>query len=222
MSDKEKKMNENEETKEQQNEEQKNATEIEIEDTAKEAEATTDNAENNDNETSEDAEEKLKQELGEMKDRHVRKIAEFENYKRRVEVEQQNLLKYSGEMLIRKLLPVVDDFERSLAHIDGAKDPEAVKKGVTMIYEKLMRTFKEIGVEKIDSVGKPFDVDFHEAIMKQPSADAEPMTVLQEVETGYLYKDKVLRHSKVVVADEPLENADATSKTKNENGKDSE
>jgi molecular chaperone GrpE len=146
--------------------------------------------------------EKYKQETEDWKDRFYRKAAEFENYKRRTDNDQLNLLKYAAESLIRKLLPVVDDFERSLTHIDSAQDVESIKKGIQLVYEKMMKVFSEQGIEKIDAVGKPFDVNYHEALMQRKDEDVEPNIVLGEVEAGYVYKDKVLRHSKVIVSQE--------------------
>lgn len=151
--------------------------------------------------------EKLQNEVNEYKDRLLRKAAEFENYKRRTENDQLNLFKYAAESFIIKLLPVVDDFERSLAHIDNAesKDTTAVKEGIKLVYEKLMKIFADQGITKIDAVGKPFDVHFHEALMQRKAENVPSHTVLEELETGYLYKDKVIRHSKVVVSEETSE-----------------
>jgi molecular chaperone GrpE len=148
------------------------------------------------------------EEIAMLKDRLLRQAAEFENYKRRSVADQERLLNYAAEPFIAKLLPVIDDFERSLTHMENAKDIDAVRRGVTMVYEKLMKTLAEQGVERIDSVGKPFDVDYHEALMRQPDPDVEPYTVLQEVEPGYQYKDRVMRHAKVIVSERPAESDD--------------
>ncbi len=144
----------------------------------------------------------LEAEIQELKDKLLRKAAEFENYKRRTENDQLNLLTYAAESFIVKLLPVVDDFERSLEHIEDAQDINAIKQGVKLIYEKLMKVFDEQGVKKIDAVGKPFDVEYHEALMQKKDDSVEPHTVLDEIEKGYMYKDKVIRHSKVIVSEE--------------------
>lgn len=142
--------------------------------------------------------ETLEREIENYKDRLLRKAAEFENYKRRTENDQLNLIKYAAESLIIKLLPVVDDFERSLQHLN-AQDTESLKKGVQLIYDKLMKVLQEQGVQKIDSVGKPFDVNLHDALMQRKDDTSEPHTVLDEIEKGYIYKDRVIRHSKVIV-----------------------
>lgn len=144
----------------------------------------------------------LQEELNRYKDLLLRKAAEFENYKRRTENEQLNLLKYAAETFIVKLLPVIDDFERSLQYIDNSKDIEAVKAGIHLVYEKFVKLLNEQGVTRIDAVGKPFDVNFHEAVMQQNSELHEPHTVIDEIESGYLYKDRVIRHSRVIVSDE--------------------
>ena len=150
----------------------------------------------------EDNVKQLEQEIVELKDKLLRKAAEFENYKRRTENDQINLLTFAAESFIQKLLPVIDDFERSLGHIDDAEDINAIKQGLKLIYDKLMKVLDEQGVKKIDAIGNPFDVDYHEALMQRPDDSVEPHTVLDEMEKGYTYKDKVIRHAKVIVSEE--------------------
>jgi len=171
-------------------------------------------------------EEKLSEEFkklevvnAELRDTLLRKVAEFENYKRRTENEQANLFKYSGEHIITSLLPFIDDFERSLRHIKDAKNVNAVYDGLKLVFDKLMKNLNEQGISKIEAVGKPFDVEYHEAIMQRREESAEPNTVLDEIETGYIYKDRVIRHSKVIVNEDLAEETAAennNSKTKNE------
>ncbi|MCH7974770.1 MAG: nucleotide exchange factor GrpE [Bacteroidetes bacterium] len=163
--------------------------------------------------------EKLKAENVELKDALLRKVAEFENYKRRTDNEQANLLKYTGEHIITSLLPVIDDFERSLKHIKDAKDVNTVYDGLKIVFDKLMKTLNEQGISKIVAVGKQFDVEFHEAIMQKREEGVKPHTVLDEIETGYIYKDRVIRHSKVIVSEDLTEETVAennVSETKNE------
>ena len=148
---------------------------------------------------------KLENEIAGLKDQLLRKAAEFENYKRRTENDQLNLIKYSAESFIIKLLPAVDDFERSLQHIENAKDSEAIKKGIKLVYDKLIKILTDQGVIKIEAVGNPFNVDYHEALLQKKAENVPPHTVLEEVETGYMYKDRVIRHSKVIVSDESSE-----------------
>jgi len=144
----------------------------------------------------------LEQEVVELKDKLLRKAAEFENYKRRTENDQINLITFAAESFIQKLLPVIDDFERSLGHVDEAQDITAIKQGLKLIYDKLMKVLDEQGVKKIEAVGNPFDVDYHKALMQRLDDSVEPHTVLDEMEKGYTYKDKVIRHAKVVVSEE--------------------
>ncbi len=145
---------------------------------------------------------KLEKEVADYKDRLVRKMAEFENYKRRTENDQVNLLTYAAESFIVKILPVYDDLERSLQHIDDEKNIDAVKEGLKMVFNKFGKILDEQGVKKIEAKGKPFDHNFHEALMQQKVEGVEPHTVIEEVEPGYMYKDKVIRHTKVIVSDD--------------------
>lgn len=165
--------------------------------------------------------EALEKEIEEYKDKMLRKAAEFENYKRRTENDQLNLLKYTGENLIVKLLPAIDDFERSMQHMDSAKDVQSIKEGLQLVYNKLMKILEDQGVKKIEAVGKPFDVEYHEAMMQRKDESVPPHTVLDEIEKGYMYKDKVVRHSKVIVSEESAEETGAgeqkqDNETKNE------
>jgi molecular chaperone GrpE len=162
----------------------------------------------------------LEDEVSDLKDKLLRRAAEFENYKRRTENDQLNLLKYAAESFIIKLLPVIDDFERSMQHIDNSKDAESIKTGLKLIYDKLMKVLDEQGVKKIDSVGQPFDVNFHEALMQRKAdGDVAPHTVLDEIEKGYMYKDRVIRHAKVVVSEDDEEHA-GHDNSENENNED--
>lgn len=159
----------------------------------------------------------LEKEIETYKDRYLRKAAEFENYKRRAENDQLNLIKYSAESFIMKLLPVVDDFERSLYHIQDAKDVESIKDGIKLVYEKLIKMLADQGVKPIEAVGKPFDVNFHEAVMQKKAVGVPSHTVLEEIEKGYTYKDRVIRHSKVVVSEDSI---DEPSTPENASGED--
>ena len=169
----------------------------------KEVEITDEDSVEESNETKlEENVKQLEQEVAELKDKLLRKAAEFENYKRRTENDQINLITFAAESFIQKLLPVIDDFERSLGHVDEAEDISAIKQGLKLIYDKLMKVLDEQGVKKIEAVGNPFDVDYHEALMQRPDDSVEPHTVIDEIEKGYTYKDKVIRHAKVVVSEE--------------------
>jgi molecular chaperone GrpE len=160
--------------------------------------------------TFEMAEEKISElegQVKELEDKYLRKVAEFENYKRRVENDQFNLITYGAESFIVKLLPVIDDFERSFQHINSTENSEAIKEGVKLVYEKLTKLLDEQGVKKMESVGKPFNVDFHDALMQRKDESVEPHTVLEEIESGYIYRDKVIRHAKVIVSEDISEDS---------------
>lgn len=144
----------------------------------------------------------LEEKNKELNDRLLRRLAEFENYKKRNEAEKLSLLEYAGEKIILKIIPVYDDLNRSLVHFEDDKNIQAVKDGLQLVIDKFTKIFEEIGIKKIESKGKEFDFNLHEALLQQPSADVPPNTVLEEVEPGYLYKEKVIKHAKVIVSQE--------------------
>jgi molecular chaperone GrpE len=144
----------------------------------------------------------LEAKVNELEDKLLRKAAEFENYKRRTENDQFNLLSFAAESFITKILPVIDDFERSLDHISDADSAEAIKDGIMLVYDKLIKILDEQGVKKIDSVGKPFNVDYHDALMQIKDDTVPAHTVVEEIEKGYMYKNKVIRHAKVIVSED--------------------
>jgi len=145
----------------------------------------------------------LETQVKDWQDKLLRKAAEFENYKRRTENDQFNLINYGAESFIIKLLPVVDDFERSMEHIDDIDNNKAVKEGIKLVYEKLLKLLNEQGVKKMQTKGEPFNVDFHDALMQRKDDSVPSHTVLEEVESGYIYRDKVIRHAKVIVSEDP-------------------
>ena len=143
----------------------------------------------------------LEEKINSLQDSLLRKVAEFENYKRRTENDQLNLLKYTAESFILKVLPVYDDLGRSVDHLSSS-NLESIKEGLKLVHQKFTKILDEQGVKKLETKGKEFDVDYHEALMQQPSAELEPNTIMEEIEAGYLYKDKVIKHAKVVVSQE--------------------
>ncbi|OGU35064.1 MAG: nucleotide exchange factor GrpE [Ignavibacteria bacterium GWB2_35_6b] len=146
--------------------------------------------------------EKLQKEVEDLNDRLLRRAAEFENYKRRTENEFQNFLKYAGEAIIIEILPVYDDLGRSLNHVDEENSKESLAKGLKMVYDKFSKILEDKGVKKIDSKGHEFDFNFHEALLQKPTNEFPPNTVIEELEPGYMYKDKVIKHAKVIVSKE--------------------
>lgn len=144
----------------------------------------------------------LKEEINKWKDKFLRKMAEFDNYKKRVEQDQLQLIKYANEKLIKDLLPVIDDFERTLSFSKEELKNNSILQGVEMVYNKLMKILTDYGLKKIDALNQPFDFNYHEALLQVPKDGVEPMTVVEEVEKGYILNDKVIRHSKVIVSSE--------------------
>lgn len=160
-------------------------------------------AETEDTQTDNVAEEKdeltkAKEEIAQLKDKYLRTIAEFDNYKKRTLKEKAELLLNGSEKTVTSILPILDDFERALA--DNNEDPKAMKEGITLIYNKFIKTLESLGVKKIDTDGKDFDVDYHEAVAMVPGmGDDNKGKVIDCVQTGYQLNDKVIRHAKVAV-----------------------
>lgn len=141
----------------------------------------------------------LEEKNNELNDRLLRRAAEFENYKRRTETEKEMLFKYASEPFMLKILPIYDDLKRSLSHIED-DNLESLRDGFKMITDKFTQILEGQGVKKMETVGNEFDYEFHEALLQQPSSDVPANIILEEVEAGYMYKDKVLKHAKVVVS----------------------
>ena len=138
------------------------------------------------------------QQLAELKDRFLRTVAEFENYKKRTMKENAELILNGGEKTVSAILPVLDDFERAMA--DNSDDPKAIKEGVQMIFNKFVKTLEGLGVKKIETEGAEFNTDYHEAIALVPGmGDDKKGKVIDCVQTGYTINDKVIRHAKVAV-----------------------
>ena len=147
--------------------------------------------------------------ITQIKDQFLRKAADFENYKKRVENDGLSLIKFSNEELIMKLLPVIDDFERlykaSQQNISTENPSETVfMKGVDLIYNKFKKILENQGVKPFEVVGKPFDPEYHYALLQIPRSDVPPHTVIEEVDKGYMHHDRVIRHARVVVSGAPL------------------
>ena len=141
---------------------------------------------------------KAQQEVEELKKQLLYKTAEFENYRKRTLKEKAELILNGGEKTVAAILPILDDFERAIA--DKSEDPKAIKEGVQMIFNKFIKTLEDLGVKKIETADKDFDVDFHEAIAMVPGmGDDKKGKVIDCVQTGYTLNDKVIRHAKVAV-----------------------
>ncbi|SHK56188.1 nucleotide exchange factor GrpE [Rhodothermus profundi] len=154
--------------------------------------------------------EQLEAELAQVQDKFLRTAAELQNYRRRVEQEKRQLLEMGKALAIRPLLEVLDDLERSLEAARQAEeqDPGAayhkLREGVELVHQKFLDELARLGVQPIEAVGQPFDPTVHEAMMQQPAPEGvTPGTVLQEMQKGYRMGERILRHSRVVVAAPP-------------------
>jgi len=144
---------------------------------------------------------KLQQEVREAKEQSLRTLAEFENTKKRLQRDQETAIRFAAETMIRALLPIVDSLSQALVAVDKQADPQAVIKGVHLIYRQLLGVLNQEGVKRIETVGQLFDPHLHEAVGHVPPQDgqAEGM-IVEEIQVGYLMHDKVLRPAMVKVA----------------------
>ncbi len=145
--------------------------------------------------------------IEELNEKHLRLMAEFENFRKRSEKEKETMFEAGVKNVVEKILPVVDNFERALGMAgsegteeDSEKAVDPFMDGMRKIYKQLMQELDSIGVRPIEAVGKEFDPTFHNAVMQEESDSAESGTVLKELQKGYLYRNSVVRHSMVSVA----------------------
>ena len=146
----------------------------------------------------EDTLQKANDEIAALKDKYLRSVAEFENYKKRTLKEKAELILNGSEKSVAAILPVLDDFERALA--DKSDDPIAIREGVQMIYNKFIKTLESLGVKKMETEDKDFNTDYHEAVAMVPGlGDDKKGKVIDCIQTGYTLNEKVIRHAKVAV-----------------------
>ncbi len=146
--------------------------------------------------------EAAQKEAEENRDRWVRAVAELENYRKRTAQERSRMQKYRYEALLRDLLPIVDNMDRAVHHCSETGESDGVAEGLCMIAGMFRDLLQKYGVKEIGSLGEPFDPKFHEAIARLPTSDKPANVVVEEMEKGYLYQDRLLRPAKVVVAAE--------------------
>ena len=149
--------------------------------------------------------ESLKSQLNESKDRYVRLMAEFDNYRRRTAKEQLDIIETANAKLLEKLSEVLDNFERA-SHPDNnkQKDYDSFAKGIQMIHDQCAKILSDAGLEQLDPVGEPFDPNIHEALMNQPSDTVPESHVVQVFQKGYRLKNKLLKTAKVIVSSGPV------------------
>ena len=144
----------------------------------------------------------LAQQLAKEKNDYLFLRADFDNYRKRTLKEREELIRNAAEKVLRGLLPIVDDFERGLEATKDAADADAVRQGMELIYNKLIKYLADNGVKAMESTGADFDPDFHEAIAAIPAPTPEQKgKVIDTTQRGYMYNDKVLRHAKVAVGE---------------------
>lgn len=143
---------------------------------------------------------KAEKKVSELKDRLLRQMAEFDNYRKRTIKEKSELILSGGQRVLESLLPVLDDLERAQANMEKATDVETLRQGVELIIDKLTKTLSTHGLKKMDTTGVPFDTDFHEAVAITPAQDEKQKNhVIDTIQPGYTLGEKVIRHAKVVV-----------------------
>lgn len=144
--------------------------------------------------------EAAKAQIEELKDKYLRQVAEFDNYRKRTIKEKADLILNGGEKILISLLPILDDFERAIKNMNDDSNVETIKEGVLLIQQKLMKTLISDGLTVIETKDAMFDTDYHEAIAMVPVEDAEQKgKILDCVQAGYKLHDKVIRHAKVAV-----------------------
>ncbi|MBP1930509.1 nucleotide exchange factor GrpE [Ammoniphilus resinae] len=144
--------------------------------------------------------EQLKKQVEENYNRYLRVQADFDNYRKRTRREQEELIRYAAQSVIEGLLPALDNLERALAAAKDSQDVDSLTKGVDMVFRQIVQTLEQEGLQAIETVGKPFDPHFHQAVMQEESPDHEAGMVIQELQKGYQLKDRVIRPSMVKVS----------------------
>lgn len=140
------------------------------------------------------------EQIAELKDKYLRSVAEFDNYRKRTLKEKAELILNGGEKAISAILPVLDDMERAIANGEKTEDPKVLREGMELIYAKFQKVLKGLGVKKIDTEDADFDTDVHEAVAMVPGmGDDKKGKVLDCIQTGYMLNEKVIRHAKVAV-----------------------
>ncbi len=140
------------------------------------------------------------EQIAELKDKYLRSVAEFDNYRKRTLKEKAELILNGGEKAISAILPVLDDMERAIANGEKTEDPKVLREGMELIYAKFQKVLEGLGVKKIDTEDADFDTDVHEAVAMVPGmGDDKKGKVLDCIQTGYMLNEKVIRHAKVAV-----------------------
>ena len=150
-------------------------------------------------ETVEESTSEENQELLQLKDKYLRTLAEYENFRKRSEKEKAQMFELGAKSIIEALLPVVDNFERALSHVQEEEKEAPFVKGVEGIYKQIQKMFADCNIQEIEALGKKFDPALHNAVMTEEEGDAEEDTITQDLQKGYTYRGNVVRHSMVKV-----------------------
>lgn len=144
--------------------------------------------------------ESARKEASEKHDQYLRVMAEFENFKKRVQKESAESRRYANEELLKAMLPVLDNLERALEHGNSNVEDDPMVEGLRMVQKQFLETLEKFGVSQVEALGKPFDPNFHEAMMQVATSDSPPNTVVTEIAKGYLYNDRLIRPAMVGVS----------------------
>lgn len=138
-------------------------------------------------------------ELLQLKDKYLRTLAEYENFRKRSDKEKAQMFELGAKSIIEALLPVVDNFERALSHVQEEEKDSPFVKGIEGIYKQIQKMFADCNIQEIEALGKKFDPALHNAVMTEEEGDAEEDTITQDLQKGYTYRGNVVRHSMVKV-----------------------
>lgn len=151
-------------------------------------------------ETQSEENKKLQEAYDKLNQQYIRLAADFDNYRKRQEQERESLVKYGTENAIKKMLEVLDNFERGQKALEGVEDSEKIKECFQLVHKQVWDTLSKLGLEEIKAVGEEFDPNFHEAVMQTPTTEHPEHTVINELQKGYKVGDKILRPTLVNVA----------------------
>ncbi len=192
-----------EEIKNQEEQQAQDSAETPVSDSVADTPSDEETTENND--TQETAEEKdpleaAKDEIEQLKDKYLRSVAEFDNYRKRTLKEKAELILNGGEKAVSAILPVIDDMERAIENGEKTDDPQVLREGMELIYQKFIKALESLGVKKIETEEADFNTDIHEAVAMVPGmGDDKKGKVIDCLQAGYMLNDKVIRHAKVAV-----------------------
>ncbi len=167
---------------------------------AKDEQAEADSPEEKSDGAKNDEYEKLKADYDTLNNQYLRLAADFENFRKRQEQERESLLRYGAETALKKMIEVLDNFERGEKALENVEDCRQVKESFNLIHKQVIETLSKLGLEQIEAAGKEFDPNFHEAVMRTPTGEHPENTIVAELQKGYKLGDKVLRPALVNVA----------------------